>query len=158
NTRQTLLKALKYHREWEDYEVGRSKTKPEFDPTFDDFRGLFRREYIASVHTQIYQVVMTSVDMLAKKLHIRTVLDHSTFDAWKTAPLVIDAGEDNVWTICGPRAFFLDQSVRRMIGIPAGWRQAGVKKIGINTDAPVIPEEQLPFQAAMGCYFGLPPY
>lgn len=158
NTRQTLLKALKYHKAWEDFEGGRTKVKPEFDPTFDDFRGLFRRDFIASVHTQIYQVVLTSVDMLAKKLHLRTVLDHSEFDAWKMAPVLLETGEDNVWTVCGPRVLHFDQSQRRVVGLAERWWQAGVRKIGINTDAPVIPEEQLPYQAAMACWFGFSPY
>jgi imidazolonepropionase-like amidohydrolase len=158
NTRQTLLKALNYNRAWEDYEAGRSKNKPEFDPTFDDFRGLFRRDYIASVHTQIYQVVLTSVDMLARKLHLRTVLDHSEFDAWKMAPVLLETGEDNVWTVCGPRVLHFDTSQRRVVGLAERWYQAGVRKIGINTDAPVIPEEQLPYQAAMACWFGYDPY
>ena len=37
---------------------------------WEDFRDVFRREIIALVHTQWYQVVMSSVDMLAKKLKI----------------------------------------------------------------------------------------
>jgi imidazolonepropionase-like amidohydrolase len=158
NTRQTLTKALAYHQAWSDYESGKSKQKPEYNPVFDDFRGLFERKYIASVHTQIYQVVMTTIDMLAVKLKIRTVLDHSTFDAWKLARIVKETGEDNVWTICGPRAFFMDNTCRSMRGISASWYGNGLRHVGTNTDAPVIPEEQLPFQAAMGCYFGLPHY
>lgn len=158
NTRQTLEKALAYHQAWTAFEEGKTTEKPDYDPVFDDFRGLFRREYIASVHTQMYQVVMTTLDMLAVKLKVRTVLDHSTFDAWKLARVVKEIGEDNVWTICGPRAFFLDTTSRSMRGISASWYGNGLRHVGTNTDAPVIPEEQLPFQAAMGCYFGLPHY
>ncbi|MGE3109411.1 MAG: amidohydrolase family protein [Phycisphaerales bacterium] len=158
NTRQTLQRALDYHRAWEAYEKGQTTQKPEYNPIFEDFRGLFRQEYIASMHTQIYQVVMTSIDMMARKFKVRTVLDHSTFDGWKNARNVLDVGEDMVKTICGPRAFFLDSTQRRMNGIAARWHQGGVKQIGINTDAPVIPEEELPYQAAMNCWFGFQPY
>jgi imidazolonepropionase-like amidohydrolase len=156
NTRQTLLKARAYHEALKAFEDGRSKSP--YDPTFADFRGLFTRQYVASVHTQIYQVVLTSVDMLALKLGLRTVLDHSEFDAWKMAPVLFQAGEENVSTICGPRVLHLDGHMRRMIGLAVRWYQAGVRHLGINTDAPVIPEEQLPYQAAMGCWLGLQPY
>jgi imidazolonepropionase-like amidohydrolase len=158
NTRRTLEKALEYHLAWKAFEDGEADEKPAYDPLYDDFRGLFEREFIASVHTQIYQVLMTTLDMLAVKFQLRTVLDHSTFDAWKLARVVKEIGEDNVWTICGPRAFFLDNTCRSMRGISASWYGNGLRKVGTNTDAPVIPEEQLPFQAAMGCYFGLPHY
>lgn len=158
NTRQTLLKALAYHTRWQDFEAGKTAVKPKFDPVFDEFRGLFRRDYIVSVHTQIYQVVMTTIDMLAVKLKLHTVLDHSEFDAWKLAPLILEAGEENIQTVCGPRVLHFDQTQRRIQGLTARWSQGGLKQIGINTDAPVIPEEQLPYQAAMGCYFGYRPY
>jgi imidazolonepropionase-like amidohydrolase len=158
NTRQTILKAKAYHDAWTEFEHGRTTVKPQFNPIFEDFRGLFRREFVVSVHTQIYQVVLTTIDMLAKKLKLRTVLDHSEFDAWKLAPIVKEVGEDNIWTICGPRTLHLDNTSRSIRGLAISWYGLGLRKVGINTDAPVIPEEQLPFQAAMNCYFGFPRY
>jgi imidazolonepropionase-like amidohydrolase len=158
NTRRTLLQAMAYHERWVAYETGKVKEKPAFDPLYEDFRKLYTRELVVSVHTQIYQVVMTTVDMLAAKLKFRTVLDHSEFDAWKLARLIKEVGEDNIWTICGPRVLHMDNTQRRMRGLTDAWRRAGLTKIGINTDAPVIPEEQLPYQAAMGCYLGFPRY
>lgn len=155
NTRQTLRKAKAYHESWNDFETGTSKKAPVFDPTFEEFRGLFRREFPASVHTQIYQVVMTTVDMLSNKLGIRTVLDHSTFDGFKTAPLVI---EQDMYTMNGPRQYWFDLSQRKMHGNAARWWQGGVKKLGINTDAPVVPQKELSFQAAMACWYGWLPY
>lgn len=158
NTRQTLERARDYHLAWSEFEAGNTTTRPAFDPAFDGFRGLFRREFVASVHTQQYQLVMTTVDMLANKLGIKTVLDHSTFDAWKVAPLVLEAGEENVFTICGPRAMYFDPTQRKIHGIVARWYQGGITKLGINTDSPVIPQEELTFQAAMACWFGYKPY
>ena len=155
NTRQTLLKAKAYHEQWTAFEAGTSKTKPEFDPIFHDFRGLFRREFPVSVHTQIYQVVMTTIDMLSRKLGIRTVLDHSTFDGFKTAPLVI---EQDLYTMNGPRQYWFDFSARKMHGNAARWWQGGVKKLGLNTDAPVVPQRELSYQAAMACWYGWLPY
>lgn len=155
NTRQTLLKARAYHEAWEAFEQGTSKTRPAFDPIWDDFRGLFRREFPATVHTQIYQVVMTTIEMLSKGLKLWVVLDHSEFDGWRTAPLIV--GTD-IWVICGPRGFFFDRTLNRMVGFAAGYWKHGVRRVGINTDSPVVPQEELFFQATMHCYFGWIPY
>lgn len=155
NTRQTLLKARAYHEAWEAFEQGTSKDKPTFDPIWDDFRGLFRREFPVTVHTQIYQVVMTSVQMLGKGLKLWVVLDHSEFDGWRTAPLIV--GTD-IWVICGPRGFFFDRTLGRMVGFAAGYWKHGVRRVGINTDSPVVPQEELFFQATMHCWFGWLPY
>ncbi len=155
NTRQTLDKAKAYHEGWNAFEQGKTKDKPLYDPVFDGFRGLFRGEFPASVHTQIYQVVMTTVDMLSKKFGIRTVLDHSTFDGFKTAPLVV---EQDMYTMNGPRQYWFDFSQRKMHGNAARWWQGGVKKLGINTDAPVVPQKELSYQAAMACWYGWLPY
>ncbi len=155
NTRQTLTKAKAYHDRWVAYESGAATEPPEFDPIFDGFRGLFAHKYPVTVHTQIYQVVMTTIDMLANKLHIRTVLDHCTFDGYKTAPMAVAA---DVYAINGPRQYHFDRAERRMNGNAARWWQGGVRKLGINTDAPVIPQEELPYQAAMACWYGWKPY
>ena len=155
NTRQTLEKALAYHSAWNEYEAGKVADEPIYDPIFHGFRGLFRREYPASVHTQIYQVVMTTIDMLDKKFKIRTVIDHGTFDGFKTAPLL--EGTD-VYTINGPRQYWFDRSQRKMHGNAARWWQGGQHRLGVNTDAPVVPQRELSFQAAMACWYGWKPY
>ena len=156
NLRQTLNKALAYHQEWERYEKGETKEKPAFDLFWDDFRGVFRREMFSLVHTQMYQVVMSTVDMISEKFNFRVVLGHSTFDAYKTAPLVVERGD--IYTTNGPRQLHFDRHQRRIMGNAARWWQGGVRKLGVNTDGPVIPEEELPYQAAMACYYGWTPY
>jgi hypothetical protein len=130
--------------------------RPAYDPIFDGFRPLFERQTIVSVHTQMYQVVMMTVLMLAKEFKLRTVLDHCTFDGWKTAPIVLS--DPSIYAINGPRQFHFDRAERRMQGNAARWWQGGMRKLGINTDAPVIPQEQLAFQAAMACWYGWMPY
>ncbi len=156
NTRQTLEKAYEYHRRWSDFEAGKSAEKPDPDPIFEPFRGLFERQFVASVHTQGYQVMMTTVDMLARKFGIRTVLDHCTFDGYKIAPLVLE--DESLRVINGPRQLQFDRTQRKIFGNAARWWEGGVRHLGINTDAPVIPQEELAFQAAIACYFGWTPY
>lgn len=156
NTRQTLEAAKRYHETWEAFEKGETTVKPAINTAYDDFRGLFRQEFIASVHTQQYQVVLTTIDMLARKLSIKTVLDHSEFDGWKTTPFLLET--DNVETITGPRVYHYDRTQRRLFGLIAQWWKSGVKHVGVNTDSPVIPQEELSYQAAMGCWYGWLPY
>lgn len=163
NLAQTLDKAQAYHRAWEAWEAtAREKGQaaagpaPARDPTWEDFRPLFRGEIPVTVHTQMYQVVMKTLVMLHDKYGFKVVLDHSTFDGYKTAPLALE--RERVITICGPRQFFFDRAERRILGVAERWYAAGQKKLGINTDAPVVPQEELTLQAALGCRFGLDHY
>lgn len=158
NTRQTLERAKAYHEAWEAFENGETDVEPEFSIVFEDFRGLFAREYPATVHTQAFQLVMTTIDMLAVKMGIRVVLDHSTIGAFRTAQLVSEAGEENIITMVGPRVLYFDRMDRRIFGEVARWDLGGVTRLGINTDAPVVPEEELPNQAALAVWLGWEPY
>ena len=156
NLRQTLQAARDYHQKWLDFESGKVKEQPLFDPIYDPFRGLFRGEFIASMHTQQYQVVMMTLMLVKGQFGIKTVLDHSTFDGYKNATLVIE-GQD-VITINGPRQLYFDGTQRRTFGNAHRWWQGGIPKLGINTDSPVIPQEELSYQAAMACYYGWKTY
>ncbi len=158
NTRRTLRIAQEYHEAWTAYEAGERDERPEFNPLYEEYRGLFAREYPASVHTQIYQVILSTVEMLGREFGLKVVLDHSTFDSWKVAPLVLEVGEENIITIVGPRSHFFDLTQRKMMGIVQRWHQAGITKLGINTDAPVIPQEELTNQAAIAVWLGFDPY
>lgn len=159
NTRQTLEKARRYHLAWKRYENGESKKKPDYDPTWHDFRGVFEHEYTTSVHTQMYQVLMMTILMIRREFDLHVVLDHCTFDAWKVAPIFKD--DPKVFTINGPRQFHFDRTQRRMMGNAARWWQGGIRNLGINTDCVYrggITQEDLSFQAAMACWYGWNPY
>lgn len=157
NTRQTLEKALAYHRAWEAFEKG-DGPKPRFDPTFDDFRGLFRREFVASVHTQQFQLVLMTIDMLSRRLGIRVTIDHGTFDGWKVTRVLLDQPDKEIYTMNGPRQLHFDRTQRKIHGNAARWWQSGQHKLGVNTDSPVVPQEELPYQAAIACWHGWLPY
>jgi imidazolonepropionase-like amidohydrolase len=155
NLRQTLDHARAYHERWAAYEQGASTEQPAYDPMWEPFRGVFRRDVPVTVHTQTYQVVLSTMVMIAGEYDLWTVLDHCTFDAWKLGPVV---AESNVWAVNGPRQYQWDRTARRMIGNAAGWWKNGVRRLGLNTDAPVIPERQLTYQGAMACWYGWLPY
>ena len=151
--RETLRRGRTYAEGWARYERGESAAPPPLDPGLENMRGLFAREYPVAVHTQIFQVVQSSRRILHDEMGLWTVIDHSTFDGYKNAP---DYAERGMAVICGPRTFWFDRDEGRFVGIAAGWLEGGVTEIGINTDAPVIPQEELSTQAAMNSRLGFP--
>ncbi len=161
NLRQTLEKARAYHLAWQAYEqaVDSGQTplppKPEFDPFWAVLRGAFTRDVPVVMHTQAYQVLLKTINMMVENYKFWTVLDHCTFNAWKLGAIV---AETDAWTINGPRQYEFDRTARRMIGNASGWWKNGVRRLGINTDAPVVPQKELTYQAAMACWYGWLPY
>lgn len=151
NLRQTLGKAQAYAEAWASYEKGETPTDPGYDIVWNDMRALFDGKFPVSVHTQIYQVYMTTITMLRDHFGLDVVTDHSTFDSYKLAALI---KERNMYAIVGPRQFHFDRYDRTINGCAARFAEQGVTRLGINTDAPVIPEEDLAYQATMACWYG----
>ncbi len=151
NTRQTLAKAQAYHEARTAYENGESSDDPGIDPVWEGFRPMFEGKFPVTVHTQIYQVYMTTITMLRDHFKLDVVTDHSTFDSYKLAPLI---RERNMYAIVGPREFHLDRRDRTINGCAARFAEQGVTRLGINTDAPVVAQEDLAYQATMACWYG----
>ncbi len=154
NTRDTLQRARDYHHAMTAFEQGRGP-KPDFNPYFEKFRGLLDREFPVTVHTQIYQVVAETIQMLNDEMKLWTVLDHSEFDACE---LGAETGKRDMYVIVGPRSIHYDRRDREIVGLCAEWVRTGsdIDKIGVNTDAPVQPQEALSMQATYAVRFGLP--
>lgn len=162
--RTTLLDGKRYHDAYLAFQQGKGE-KPKFDPTLELLRGLFLHEYPLSVHTQIYQVVLQTLQELRLELGLWTVIVHGTFDAFRLSEDALAAGMPIAG---GPRQFYLDPRYNEMCGLLSNWYHGGdfgwrdpVKGlgrdgIGVNTDSPVIAQEQLPLQAAMAVRLGLP--
>jgi len=151
NLRTTLEEFREYHDAWCAYEEGKAEEKPAYDRIKEPFRDLFRQKYVAVMHTQGYQLMMTTVTQLWDALGIRTVMDHCTFDGYKTAPLM---AERDVPIVAGPRNIWLDRHDRRVNGVPAKYYEAGVKILATNTDSPVLPIEEHFYQATIGVRMG----
>lgn len=144
NTRRTLARGLEWARAHRAGEVP-------MDFEQSAFLGLEDGSVPVSVHTQIYQVVLQTITMQKRDLGLEAFIDHGTFDGFKNAPLAAAYG---VPVMNGPRQFWFDRSTSRFMGNAAGWAEAEDLVLGYNTDAPVIPQEELPFQAAMGVHYG----
>ena len=141
-------------------DAGGEGERPEKDVQFEVFRALMADDIRVSTHTQIYQVVNMTIQMVAKEMGVPVFIDHGTFDGWRAADMAQEAG---VNAILGPRnidvptASFINWSgsnPERIQGVAAGYQEMGHKMIGFNTDSPVIPEEELQLQAGMGVRYG----
>jgi imidazolonepropionase-like amidohydrolase len=161
NTRRTLKRGIAYAKQWQAFERGQGQ-KPERNIEFDVFRDLLANQIAISVHTQVYQVVLMTITMIAEELHLPVFTDHSEIGGWLAAPEAVKAG---VPAIIGPRN--IDHVYNRGFimwarnkhegtrGLAAGWQELGQKEIGFNTDSPFVPEEELLVQATMGVRYGL---
>lgn len=160
NTRDTFVRGVAYAKRWEAFEQGKGP-RPETNLQFEIFRKLYKREAQVSTHTQIYQVVNATLTMVAEELGLPVFIDHGSFDGWRTAPRAQELG---VSAIVGPRAIdvptagfirWSGSNPEAILGVAAGYQRLGHKRIGFNTDAPVIPQEELPLQAAVAVRYGL---
>src|SRR5690606_28465740 len=171
--RETLLRGKEYHEAWEAWRRG-EREKPELQPGLEYLRGLFRHEYPAAVHTQIYQVVLQTLRELRNELGLWTVIVHGTFDAYRLSEFALESGVP----VCnGPRQYHFDRgggwgagsgAESAFVGLANAWyaggrpgydevqRGLGRDGIGINTDSPVVAQQELTLQCAMAVRLGLP--
>ena len=164
NIRLTLMDGMRYWQQHEAWQQGKAE-KPKLDPTLELLRGLFRHEYPVSVHTQIYQVVLQTLQELRQELGLWTVVVHGTFDGYRLSEDMLRAG---VPIAGGPRQIYFDPRTGTAEGLLANWSRGGqhgwrtpvlgmgMDGVGVNTDSPVIAQEQLPLQAAMAVRLGWP--
>lgn len=154
--RYRLRRGRAYSRAWDAYEAG-SGPKPQRELTLDVFRELYAGRTQVSTHTQYYQLVLMTITMLARDFGLPAYIDHGSFDSYKTAPIAEKYG---VAAILGPRQIMVPRPPRfdtdgRIEGSAWGFQENGNVLIGFNTDAPVVPQEELTMQAAMGVRYGM---
>ncbi len=155
--RNTMRRGVGYARRWEAFEGGTGE-RPLVDPQFEVFRALVAGETQVSAHTQVAQVVASSIRIMTIEFGIPLYIDHGSFDGFKVAGMAI---ENNVPAILGPRNFSSENKGRgidhdgRILGIAAEYQARGHRMIGFNTDAPVIPGHELALQAGIAVRFGL---
>jgi imidazolonepropionase-like amidohydrolase len=152
--RGTVRRGLGYAKQWEAFESGHG-AKPQRNVQFDVFRDLGAKRTQVSTHTQIYQLVLTTLTMLKGEFGLDVYIDHGEWQGFLTAPLAKKLG---VSAICGPREidapggrFDFDGKI---LSVAGSYQERGLEQIGFNTDAPVVPGEELPLQAAMGVRYG----
>ena len=153
--RHIYTEGRNYTKAWDDYESGKTRKKPAFDPSLELFRDLFHHKFPVCVHTQIYQPVLSTLRICGDEFGLWYYPTHSTFDAYKLAKEVKKRG---VFINCGPRKYYFDRKTWEMVGFDREWwKVLGDDMLSSNTDAPIVPLEELPLQAAMASRLGLPP-
>lgn len=151
--RSMLEGGRRYHRAWLDFEEGRTKEKPAFDERMENFRGLFTKRWPIIVHTAHPQGVQSSMRILYDEMGLDVIVTHADFLGFKGAgPLADRRMKLNV----GPRTYWYDQETQRLHGQAAEWFARGCTDLSLNTDSPVIPQEELLTQVAMAVRFGMP--
>jgi imidazolonepropionase-like amidohydrolase len=150
--RNALAEGKAYTEAWDDYEAGKRSKPPPVNPRLEHFRGLFHREYPVLVHTQGYHLVHSTVRILHDEMRLRVIIGHGEFDGFELAPEVAARG---IHVMAGPREYRFDERIGGFRGLAYEWHRGGVRALGVNTDAPVIPPQELVYQAAMAVRFGL---
>jgi imidazolonepropionase-like amidohydrolase len=159
DTRDMLRRGKAYAEQWQAYEEGHGE-KPERNLEFDVFRELLAKRTQISTHTQMYQVVLTTITMLRMEFGFDVYIDHGEMAGYQAAEL---AQAQGVNAIIGPREIeiptrlfiqWTGSNPEAILGIAAEYQKRGLKNIGFNTDAPVVPEEELPVQATTAAHYG----
>jgi len=149
-------RGVAYALRWQAYERGEGE-KPAFDAQYEVFRPLLRGEIRVVTHTQVAQVVLSSMRILTGQNSLPMFIAHGEFDATKIAHIAQALG---VPAILGPRNMSSQVKSRgvdhdgRLEGLAWAYQQAGHTAIGFNTDAPVLPGEELFLQASVAVRLG----
>ena len=126
------------------------------DIMFDVYRELLAKRTQVSTHTQIYALVLYTLEIVRKEAGVDVYIDHGEWKGWLATEQALALG---VAAICGPREVDTPQRGGmdfdgRIIGTAAEYQARGMRDVGFNTDAPVVPEEELFLQATMGARYG----
>jgi len=151
--RNALERGKAYHARWTAYEKGDSKKKPRRRPDLEYFRSVYSGRVPALIHTQVMQVYQGTMRIFHDQVGVPGFIpSHASLDAFINAP---EAAARNMRTDVGPRNFYLDPNTGRCLGLAALWWQGGLRKLTVNTDAPIIPEHELWLQGSIAARFGL---
>ncbi len=126
------------------------------DIRFDVYAELLARRTQVSTHTQIYALVLYTLEIVRREAGIDVYIDHGE---WKGYLATEQANELGVSAICGPREIDAPGGRGmdfdgRIVGIAGEYQKRGMPLVGFNTDAPVVPAEELWLQATMGVRYG----
>ncbi|MDH4238341.1 MAG: amidohydrolase family protein [Phycisphaerae bacterium] len=151
--RDILNKGKAYTQTHQAYEKGEIKDKPGESLEYENMRQAIEGSIPTLVHTASARDVMATARIFHDEYQLKTIVSHATFHGYKVAR---EMAQRDVHVNVGPRQY--DYSFSRdnkFYGLAAEYKAAGVKNLSINTDAPVLPQEDLFFQGSMAIHFGL---
>ncbi len=152
--RTTVRRGLGYAKRWSEFEQGHG-ARPAVDPQYEVFRELAAHRTQISTHTQIMPLVLNTIRILKVEMGLDVYIDHGE---WGGYVLSEYAEQNGVAAIVGPREVdtyegrqYTDGAI---VSCAGEYQRRGLSKIGFNTDAPVIPGEELALQAGMATHYG----
>ncbi len=157
--RHLLDRAKNYNDAMTAFEKGTTKIKPEGQPDLELMRGLFQHKYPVIIHTADARDVMGTVRMFHDEYGLKMIVSHGEFGGYKVAEEIAKRG---LHANIGPRLYDYDALAGHVPdghcnGIATKYYEGGVRHLSLNTDSPVVPQEDLVFQGTMAVHLGLDP-
>ncbi len=151
--RDILNKAKAYTQTRQAYEKGEIKEEPGERLEYENMRQAVEGTIPTLVHTASARDVMATARIFHDEYRLKTIVSHATFHGYKVAR---EMAQRDVHVNVGPRLYdFAFSQDNKFYGLAAEYKAAGVKNLSINTDAPVLPQEDLFFLGSMALHFGL---
>ncbi|MFN0006528.1 MAG: amidohydrolase family protein [Planctomycetota bacterium] len=127
-----------------------------FDLALENLKRVHKGELPVLIHCAGSDGFAAAARMWKAKYGTRCVLSHGCFDAHATAPWIVEKGAA---INAGPRT--MDYIVTRdgaITGTVDRYLAAGAENISVNTDSPVVPQEELFLQGTMSARLGADSY
>jgi len=151
--RDILNKAKAYTQIHQAYEKGEIKKDPGESLEYENMRPAIESAIPTLVHTASARDVMATARIFHDEYQLKTIVSHATFHGYKVAK---EMAQRDVHVNVGPRQYDYSFSMdNKFYGLAAEYKAAGVKNLSLNTDAPVLPQEDLFYQGSMAIHFGL---
>ncbi len=126
------------------------------DPALENLEKVMHGELPVLIHTAGSEGVVNTARMWSVKYGTHCVVSHGSFDGWKVASAIAEWG---VSVNHGPRTMdYLSSRNGRINGTGAAYDAAGVPLFSLNTDSPVVSQEEFFLQGAMTARLGGDPY
>ena len=127
------------------------------DPALENLERVHTGELPVLIHCASAEGVAGTVRMWKIKYDTNCIVSHGSWDGHKAGYF---AAEHGVPVNHGPRVMNFTSMVRegRMVGGAQSYMDQGVPDFSLNTDAPVVPQEELFLQGAMSARLGADSY
>jgi imidazolonepropionase-like amidohydrolase len=126
------------------------------DPALANLQRVHQRDLPVLIHCAGSDGFTSAARLWRETYGTRCVLSHGCFDAHATAPYISDTGAP---VNAGPRTMdFHSTRDGKITGTAERYLAAGSKNLSLNTDSPVMPQEELFLQGAMSARLGADHY
>ena len=128
-----------------------------FDPAVDNLTRIHAGELPVLIHCAGNDGVANTVRMWKGRYDTNCTVSHGSFDGWYAADYAAEMG---VPVNHGPRTYNFTYGMKegRIVGTSKAFVDAGVPLFSLNTDAPVIPQEELFLQGSVSAHHGADAY